>query len=219
MTRVKKDTKKLSGRQKWASMFRVASISYKAVPSILYLRIASAILDAVLPLLTTFFAAQTTSELARAYNGEAGAGQAVLFYVGLTALLGVITTAWHDVERYVSRMARYKLESAVRDQLVEKYLARNFYRDSPVVILDEPTSAIDALAESRIFKRLMDQKNKTIITISHRLSTVRRARRIYVMEQGRIVEEGTHAELVEARGAYYRLFESQLVDSGNLYLA
>jgi ATP-binding cassette subfamily B protein/ATP-binding cassette subfamily C protein len=89
-------------------------------------------------------------------------------------------------------------------------LARNFYRDSPVVILDEPTSAIDALAESRIFKRLMDEKNKTIITISHRLSTVRRAEHIYVMEQGKIIEEGTHDDLVAAKGAYYRLFESQL---------
>ncbi len=89
-------------------------------------------------------------------------------------------------------------------------LARNFYRDSPVVILDEPTSAIDALAESRIFKRLFAQKNKTIITISHRLSTVRRADRIYVLENGKIVEQGTHAELIALKGAYVRLFESQL---------
>lgn len=49
-------------------------------------------------------------------------------------------------------------------------LARNFYRDSSIIILDEPTSAIDALAESRIFKQLFDQHNKTIITVSHRLN-------------------------------------------------
>lgn len=89
-------------------------------------------------------------------------------------------------------------------------LARNFYRDSPVIILDEPTSAIDALAEVRIFKRLLEEKDKTVITISHRLSTVRRADRIYVMENGQLVEQGTHAELVERRGTYFRLFESQL---------
>ncbi len=89
-------------------------------------------------------------------------------------------------------------------------LARNFYRDSPIVVLDEPTSAIDALAEARIFKRLFAMKDKTIITISHRLTTVQKADMIYVLEDGKIVEQGTHAELVQKRGVYYRLFESQL---------
>ena len=89
-------------------------------------------------------------------------------------------------------------------------LARNLYRDSPIIILDEPTSAIDALAESRIFKHLFEQEDKTIITVSHRLSTVRRANQIYVMENGAIVKQGTHAELVKLGGTYVRLFESQL---------
>jgi ATP-binding cassette subfamily B protein len=89
-------------------------------------------------------------------------------------------------------------------------LARNFYRDSPIIILDEPTSAIDALAESRIFKRLLSDKSKTIVTISHRLTTVEKANIIYMFEAGVIVEQGTHAELVENQGAYYRMFESQL---------
>ena len=89
-------------------------------------------------------------------------------------------------------------------------LARSFYRDAPIIILDEPTSAIDALAESRIFKRLFEDTSKTIVTISHRLSTVKKADIIHVMEDGRIVETGTHQELVNAKGSYYRLFESQL---------
>ena len=89
-------------------------------------------------------------------------------------------------------------------------LARNFYRDSPIIILDEPTSAIDALAESRIFKRLLADKKKTIITISHRLTTVEKADIIYMFEAGVIVEQGTHAELVAKHGAYFRMFESQL---------
>jgi ATP-binding cassette subfamily B protein/ATP-binding cassette subfamily C protein len=89
-------------------------------------------------------------------------------------------------------------------------LARNFYRDSPIIVLDEPTSAIDALAESRIFKRLFAMKNKTIITVSHRLTTVQKADRIYVLENGKIVEQGTHTELAVKKGAYHRLFESQM---------
>lgn len=89
-------------------------------------------------------------------------------------------------------------------------LARNFYRDSPVIILDEPTSAIDALAESRIFRHLFAEKNRTVITISHRLTTIERADVIYMMEAGKIVEQGTHKELVAKKGAYHHMFESQL---------
>lgn len=89
-------------------------------------------------------------------------------------------------------------------------LARNFYRDSPVIILDEPTSAIDALAESRIFGHLFSAKNKTIITISHRLTTVKKADVIFMIEEGKLVEQGTHEELVAKRGAYFTMFESQL---------
>ena len=89
-------------------------------------------------------------------------------------------------------------------------LARNFYRDSPIIILDEPTSAIDALAEARIFDRLFQQKQKTIITVSHRLSTVEKADMIFMLAHGKVVEYGTHAELVVQHGAYYHMFESQL---------
>jgi ATP-binding cassette subfamily B protein/ATP-binding cassette subfamily C protein len=89
-------------------------------------------------------------------------------------------------------------------------LARNFFRDAPIVILDEPTSAIDALAESRIFSRLFARKDRTIITISHRLTTVKKAEIIYMFEQGKIIEQGTHDQLVKQKGAYYKMFESQL---------
>ncbi len=88
-------------------------------------------------------------------------------------------------------------------------LARNFYRDAPIIILDEPTSAIDALAEARIFKRLF-ASGKTVIAISHRLSTIRKADVVYMMKDGRVVETGTADELIAARGEFYRLFESQL---------
>ncbi len=89
-------------------------------------------------------------------------------------------------------------------------LARDFYRNSPIVILDEPTSAIDALAEARIFEHLWGAKDKTVITISHRLTTIEKADIIYMLEAGEIVEQGTHAELVAKKGRYYRMFKSQL---------
>lgn len=89
-------------------------------------------------------------------------------------------------------------------------LARNFYRDAPIVILDEPTSAIDALAEARIFERLFKRKDKTIITISHRFTTVKKASMIYMMKDGCIVEQGTCDELIAKRGEFFTMFESQL---------
>jgi len=89
-------------------------------------------------------------------------------------------------------------------------LARNFYRDSPVIILDEPTSAIDALAESRIFKHLFGEKSKTIITISHRLTTIDKADVVFMMKDGRLVEQGTAKELIAKKGEFYTMFESQI---------
>ncbi|GGV21611.1 ATP-binding cassette subfamily B protein/ATP-binding cassette subfamily C protein [Paenarthrobacter nicotinovorans] len=89
-------------------------------------------------------------------------------------------------------------------------MARNFYRDASFMVMDEPTSAIDALAEHRIFTRLFADRNSTIIAISHRLATIEKADIVYMLEDGRIAEQGTHRELVALRGRYFRMFESQL---------
>ena len=89
-------------------------------------------------------------------------------------------------------------------------LARIFYRDSPIIILDEPTSAIDALAESRIFQHLFQDSQRTIITISHRLTTIKKADCIYMMKDGVIVESGNYNELVELHGEFYNMFLSQI---------
>lgn len=89
-------------------------------------------------------------------------------------------------------------------------LARNFYRNSPIIILDEPTSAIDALAESKIFKRLFEEDDKTIIVVSHRLTTVKKADIIYMMKDGEIVESGAYKDMLERKGEFYKMFESQL---------
>jgi ATP-binding cassette subfamily B protein len=90
-------------------------------------------------------------------------------------------------------------------------LARAFMRDDAnVLILDEPTAAVDAAAEAELFEKMRDlAKDKTAILISHRFSTVRMADRILVLDGGRIVEQGSHDELVALGGRYARLFELQ----------
>lgn len=89
-------------------------------------------------------------------------------------------------------------------------LARAFMRNAEALILDEPTSALDAEAEYEIFKRFRElMSGRIAVLISHRFSTVRMADRIVVLSDGRIVELGSHAELMARGGPYSRLFELQ----------
>lgn len=89
-------------------------------------------------------------------------------------------------------------------------LARAFYRNSPILILDEPTASIDARSEAEIFDRVKDlSKDKTVVTISHRFSTVRNTDKIYVINEGKIVEAGSHDELMKQEGEYASLFRLQ----------
>lgn len=89
-------------------------------------------------------------------------------------------------------------------------LARALFRDAQIIIFDEPTSAIDARAEHEFFSRLRQLSgDKIIILVSHRLSTVSMADSIYVLEHGRIVESGSHSELMGYCGKYRQAFEIQ----------
>ncbi len=89
-------------------------------------------------------------------------------------------------------------------------LARAFLRDSQVIVLDEPTSAMDPKAEYEVFEKFRQLiKDQAAILISHRLSTVKMADRIYVLKDGRISERGNHEELMQLGGTYQHLFETQ----------
>lgn len=89
-------------------------------------------------------------------------------------------------------------------------LARAFIRDAPIVILDEPTSALDARSELDVFTKFRELvQGKTSVIISHRFSTVRMADRIAVMHKGRIIEHGTHTELMAEKGKYSEMYTIQ----------
>ncbi len=89
-------------------------------------------------------------------------------------------------------------------------LARAFLRESQIIVLDEPTSAMDAKSEYEVFRRIRQLlEGRTAILISHRFSTVRMADRIFAFEKGSISETGTHEQLVKSGGKYANLFEKQ----------
>jgi subfamily B ATP-binding cassette protein MsbA len=92
-------------------------------------------------------------------------------------------------------------------------IARAFFKNSPILILDEATSQLDAESEAAVAAALETlMAGKTTLVIAHRLSTVRRADRILVLDAGEIVQEGTHAELLAREGLYRRLYEMQYFD-------
>jgi ATP-binding cassette subfamily B protein len=94
-------------------------------------------------------------------------------------------------------------------QWQKQALARALYRESKVLILDEPTAAVDAESESRILRRLSRSDDRTVILIAHRFSVLRSTDRICVMEGGSVQEVGTHEELLDSPGTYARLFNLQ----------
>lgn len=90
-------------------------------------------------------------------------------------------------------------------------IARAVYKNPDYIFLDEATNSLDANNERAIVENLSEfYKGKTVVVVAHRLSTVRNADQIVVMDKGRVAEHGTHEELIEARGAYYHLIKNQL---------
>lgn len=93
-------------------------------------------------------------------------------------------------------------------------IARALLKDAPILILDEATSALDTESEQLVQHALNNlMRNRTVLVIAHRLSTIRRADRIVVLDKGRIVEQGTHEELMASSGLYRRLYDLQFADT------
>lgn len=90
-------------------------------------------------------------------------------------------------------------------------IARAVYKDPEFLFFDEATNALDANNEKEIMEHLHDfYRGKTVVVVAHRLSTVRDADKIVVIDQGKIAEEGTHQQLIDKEGLYFRLVKNQL---------
>ena len=101
-----------------------------------------------------------------------------------------------------------KLSGGQRQRLA---IARAILKDAEVLVLDEATSALDSESERDIFRNIRTKyKDKTVVIISHRLSTIIDVDEIICMDQGRVIEQGSHEELIEKEGYYYRLFRDQI---------
>jgi ATP-binding cassette subfamily B multidrug efflux pump len=100
-----------------------------------------------------------------------------------------------------------KLSGGQRQRIA---IARVLLKDAPILILDEATSALDSEVEAAIQESLFDlMKGKTVIAIAHRLSTIAAMDRLIIMDQGRIIEEGSHKRLLEKGGVYAQLWNRQ----------
>jgi ABC-type multidrug transport system fused ATPase/permease subunit len=121
--------------------------------------------------------------------------------------------AWEFIEQLPEGLDTRVGERGVRlsdGQKQRLSISRALLRDAPILILDEPTSALDARSEQLLQSALGNaMRDRTTLVIAHRLATVLRADRILVVDNGRIVEQGSHSELIRARGLYQQLYEMQ----------
>jgi len=134
--------------------------------------------------------------------------------VNLSALSEVVQSLPEGLETMVGERGA-SLSGGQRQRVA---IARAFLKNAPVLILDEATSHLDALSENIVHKALNQlKKNRTTLIIAHRLSTVRDADQIIVLDKGRIEEIGTHKELFKNKGLYRRLISKQLSRSAMQY--
>ncbi|HKS01172.1 MAG TPA: ABC transporter ATP-binding protein, partial [Arthrobacter sp.] len=107
---------------------QVLRVSFRASPGAVLMKVAGSLISAVLPLVTTYFAGLTTTALAAAYSGNAGAGQQAVVYVIITAALGLFWGAFGSVDRYIQQVMSFRVGAIVGDLMYERFLALDFWR-------------------------------------------------------------------------------------------
>ena len=111
------DSTAIGPKQFLSALWNVIKLSISISKSSIFFKVFNAILNSVMPLLTAFFAAQTTTNLAAAFSGAPGAREKVLFYVVATALLGLTTAGLSSLSSYIDQIVRFKIESKISDML------------------------------------------------------------------------------------------------------
>jgi ATP-binding cassette, subfamily B, bacterial MsbA len=142
--------------------------------------------------------------------GKPGAGEAEIFAAARAAFAHDFIAGFP--EGYESPVGEHGVQLS-GGQRARIAIARAFLKNAPILLLDEPTSALDSESEREV-QRALDalRTSRTTIVIAHRLQTVIAANRICVVDDGRIVESGTHEELIALRGRYHSLYETQFED-------
>lgn len=122
------DNKPLSKSEYLRAMWKVARLSYSLAPGAVFLKLFGAVLTAALPLVTTYFAAQTTTELANAFAGNPASGQKAIMFVIATTVTGLVTMIWSSIDSYIQQLMRYKIETKVSDVMYEKFHRLEYWR-------------------------------------------------------------------------------------------
>src|SRR6478735_10892677 len=120
--------RKLALRPYARAVAQVLRVSFHASPGAVVMKVLGSLISAALPLVTTFYASLTTTALAAAYAGNAGAGQQAIVYVIITAALGLFWGAFGSLDRYIQQVMSFRVGAIVGDLMYERFLALDFWR-------------------------------------------------------------------------------------------
>ena len=124
--RKSKSDKELSVAQQIKAIVGVAKLSYQSAPGAVIFKLIGSMITSIMPFVTTYFAALTTTALADAYAGVEGAGRQAIIYVAVTAGLGLFMTSWRSVDQYIQAKMRYVVEAKVTDRMYDQFLHLSF---------------------------------------------------------------------------------------------